>query len=253
MKEGERNNNSRGVAAMRLKSKITAILKDTSGVSLMLVLGIMMLLMAVGASVMAAASSNIGANIRQNQYNRAVVLADSVHRNIRYSLLTINTDGSFPDNSLALELMMAIFNEGDSLTGNDPLPEYEIDINVTGDAAGGGGLVNLSALRSVTLTFPFINVINSDPAIGIPELDIEPVPGRVSASARMVVTVVIGLETVGILDDIRLITTRAIYEYSGGIKTETTPPYGDGAMVITDYGRWELVGYEIVDSFEGED
>jgi len=68
--------------------KFLKIIKSKSGASLMFVLGLMMLLLAIGVSVLTAASANYIMPLRQREHSRLLILEESVHKNIMHSLQT---------------------------------------------------------------------------------------------------------------------------------------------------------------------
>ena len=237
---------------MRCKNRIFEICSSKSGASLMFVMGIMLLLLAVGGSLLAAASANYGSNIRQNQYNAAVVLNNSIQSNIRHSLQIPATNPGF-ENSLASNLARAVYDasiEGESLT------MFELNLgNVP-------GLVTVEANRNarVTLLFSAQHVHITPARDAMPEFPPpDPLgfraPRTAIISARMIVEVIVDA---GTANDARVITTRAIYEYSGvmsdaGTWDETQTPSGIMNFVknsanpndTADPGQWVMVSYEI--------
>ena len=73
-------------------NRLIRILKNKTGASLVFVVGVMLLLLAVGVSALTAASSNAGFAQRQRQFNQVRILADSVHQNILFSLQSDPSD-----------------------------------------------------------------------------------------------------------------------------------------------------------------
>jgi len=246
---------------MRLKNKITAALKCKSGASLLFVLGVMFLLMAIGASVMAAASANIGSNIRQDKYNRAVVLIDSIHKNIKHSLQIPDTNTTEFENSLAYIIPYAIYNSSltpDPLNPNpligEPFTEIQLDIDIA-------GVTDIASLQSVTLGFPFQEVSTVGPVGYIPETTppTPRVPRTASISARMIVVVTVEIPATGFGAENRTITTHATYTYSGGVFSDENDLLANsdahredstfiGEMEFAEPGEWKLISYEIVES-----
>ena len=243
---------------MRLRNRITAILKGTSGVSLIFVLGVMMMLLLIGISLLIAAGANVGTNIRQNEFNRVMLLGNSIHRNIMYSLQADPEDQSL----LAYQLVMAIYDarydgELDDIT-------LEVDVDIPDNMA-----------VSIVLSFPYLDVQtagSSDFVPGIPGdeyvddsgnmIVIQPVPSipripeTASIKAGMTVTVVIESEVM-VRDGSRFITTQASYEYRGGFLTDdpegeyidSNPTYPLDMQFAPDgYGIWSLIDYETVES-----
>jgi len=246
---------------MRLNNKIAVIIKDKSGVSLIFVLGVMMFLLAIGASLLAAASANIGANVRQNEYNRVIVLGDSIHRSIMHSLQADPED----ENSLANRLAWIVYETPDIVSQGSI--ELELDI----DTPGNDDVPEYMTI-SITLSFLFREVLTTQATEYVPEIPsftdtdgitveaVPAVPGMpetASISADMLVTVVIEADGV-IRDGSRFITTQAVYEYRGGLLSDD--PDGDYAAnpnppavlplyFATDgYGTWSMISYEIIES-----
>ena len=224
---------------MRLKLNIATILKRTSGQSLVFVLGIMLLLMAVGVSVMTAASSNVGAYRRQYQYSRAVIFGDSIQRNIMYSLQEDPADESLLSNQLVWLIYEA-----------DGKPDdVDLDIDIDG--------IDLMIQHSITLQFPHKDVRTTGPVNALPEVNIDRIPKTARINAGMIVTVVIEIESIG--EEDRLITSQATYIYKDGLLTDdpegnyiTENPPEDEILEMQfapgEFGTWSLVGYEIVES-----
>ena len=232
--------------------KLKQIMKCNTGASLVFVLGIMLLLMAIGASVMTAASAGIGTNVRQNQYNEAVLLNDSVHRNILHSLQTVADpdDLSAFENSLASQLVKMIYE-------NDVLPEeIELDLIIDDTVIGTG------TQHKITLSFLFYEARQAGPSDFIPEIPIDRIAKTISINARMIVTVTTEINSgVSLRNENRVITTKATYQYSDGVLTDD--PGGEFAQVPADevpadlpmvfkpedgYGTWSLLNYEIIET-----
>jgi len=240
-------------------NRAVSILKSKSGVSLIFVLGIMMMLFAmggavmsrvstnvdIGSSVMGSATANFGSNIRQNQYNSAVVLSESIHRTIKESLLTNEGSPNY-DNSLAKKLPEAIYEV------------YDADGNFgTGFtfALSGAEVTNAIDLDyRISIIFPQPNsnpgVTVQDPIPPMPELGIPRTPATVTVNAEIIIRVVIDLPG----GNGRSITTLATYEYRDGVlsdendpSTATTPELV-GTLEFVGYGEWELVSYEMIES-----
>jgi len=234
-----------------MKTKAFKILKTTSGASLIFVLGIMLLLMAVSTSVIAAASANVGANVRQRQYNRALLLNDSIHRNVQHSLMMDPSDSGYQQ-SLANQIARDIYNANEprNFAGGSiaPIEEIELDIAIAGTI--------IDSEHSITLEFLFQEVRIAGPVGYIPELGSARVPRTASLSARMVVTVTVEVESATVLrNDSRIITSQAVYEYSGGVFSDETventnveDPDIVFPMAFTEFGEWKMVSYEIVES-----
>lgn len=239
---------------MRVKkaTSATLTLKNKTGASLVFVLAIAMLLLAIGASVLAAATANRGSYIRQKEHNRVMLLSDSVHRNIQHSL----THDPGDKDLLGYQIIKELYNL--ILADDDDDIEIELTIAIDGD--------NLDDV-TIKLTFPFRDVQIRESRDHVPGIPIgggvvEPIPPipRTPKTAtfnvvRMVVEVKIKTTGVAIRDTNRYITTQATYEFRGGVLTDnwpdnatTNPPAdADLPMEFTEFGDWELKSYEFVD------
>jgi hypothetical protein len=241
---------------MRLGNKIKSILKSKSGVSLMFVMGTMMLLLAIGASVMAAASANVGANVRQNQYNRATLLGNSIHRNIMYSLQADwDGNGNF-ENSLAYQLANAFYEAGRETDALDDGLVIELNLALDDVPVGGKYSVTLEIQpHEFDITF-------AGPVGYIPETSTNRIPRTASIHAIVTVTVVVEVETgLVVRDDDRVITTRATYNFTGLMSDEELSDmeteqdstiFDDEDLVLVEAGfGWELINLEITESSAG--
>jgi len=215
------------------------------------VLGAMMFLLAIGTSILAAASANIGANIRQNEFNRVMVLNDSVHRNIMYSL-QVDPENQ---NLLGNQLAWLIYNTRE----DEEMDDIDLELGIS---AGSDLDIPDHMTVTITLSFLYRDVQITEGSDSIPEIPgftdedgniIEPVPevpgipGTATIKAGMTVTVII--ETDGLIrDESRLITTQAVYEYQGGKLTES--PAAPPTMIFEPdgYGTWSMFSYEIIQS-----
>jgi len=229
---------------LRLYNKIKNTLKRRSGASLILVLGVMLFLLAIGISTMAAAFANAGYIMRQNDYNRVRLLHESIHENIMHSLQA-NTlpSGTGNPNSLGFQLAMAIFKVNDPTPQIPPLAPSVVtalqalfndgaELGILFDGTSILGVNNhiggrLITVQSITLSFPY-QIVNINEAIpGIPDnypsgstgdniithmRQREPRTATVNASMEVRVEIVSGDRT---------ITSIAVYEYTGGRLTDT--------------------------------
>lgn len=226
-----------------LKSKTASALKDQSGASLVFVLGVMLMLLAAGASVLAAAFGNFGIGIRQENYNRAMLLGDSIHRNIEYSLV----ERAGHPNSLAQQIARQIYeNSDDDSNVIVHIADIELDVAIDGSAIE-------EVVWSVTLSFPHASAIITPFVPEIPELNIYSRPRRALLNATMLVRVEVEVNSAGALGDRRVITFEAVYEYTGGILTGSPlPPYyypESIVMSFDDLGEWKMISFEIIDSW----
>jgi hypothetical protein len=241
------------------------------------ILGIMLFLLAIGVSTLAAAFANAGYIMRQTYFSRARMLHESIHENIMYSLQ------ADPQNEelLGYMLAMAIYR------ANDPAdPEYVLppspgepspglaDITDLVVALDGIPLENFGGritLERVTITFPnqLINITEAIPAIAQDPPGAAPAniitharprePRTATLNASMIVEVVVS--SVG-----RTITSISVFEYTGGRLTDD--PDGANSTVTEDYifemafvkpalfsgpddrgghGTWRMVRHEFID------
>jgi len=241
----------------------------------MFVLGIMLLLMAIGASVMAAASFNIGANMRQNEHNRLMILSDSVQKSLMSSL----QDEPEKVTSLAFVLSNAIFEENSkAVLGGEANPTIDdIELELT-SAEIESAMPNNMRVDKIVLSFLSVNVsdvparaftpaIMDDDGTTVLVPAIDRVPRTATVRASISINVIV--EADGLLrDGSRLLTTRATYNYIGFFTDDPTGYYTDGSageapdnlpMLLTpdgdgEYSKWNLVRYEIIESrLGGED
>lgn len=213
-----------------LKSKTASALKDQSGASLLFVLGVMLMLLAAGASVLAAAFGNFGIGIRQENYNRAMLLGDSIHRNIEHSLVA----RANAENSLARQIAWQIYENSGELMADG----IELEVAIDGSTIE-------EVVWSVTLSFPHASAIITPYVPEIPELNIDSRPRRALLNAIMLVRVEVEVNSAGVLGEKRIITFEAVYEYIGGILTEE--PAGSNNMIFENPGSWEIVSFEVIE------
>jgi len=260
---------------LKVLTKISKILKSKSGISLMLVVGTMMLLLAISASVIAAAYANIGHNTRQLETNRIRLLSESIHRNIKFAL--DNDQGS--EASLSYQLIMKLYDA--EMTNTIPGDiELQLDINnlaITGEYLPPFPL----QINSINLSWNHTDV-KITPAIPyIPGIDFGGIPGLVNipevarrpqtADINATLTVTVEIEAVRHLGvRSRVITTTAVYEYRDGLLTQeasTSPMYSIIDEADTNYqmgfarpllpgnqysenhfGTWSLIAYDTIEN-----
>ena len=128
---------------------------DNAGVSLIFVLASMLFLMAVCASLLVAASTNVGYRVTQWEHSQVGILEDSIHQNIMYSLQSDPADVD----GMAYQLAMALYEAKDSrffTTGIAPglSDDTKIEIEINGNPLT-SGIVSFSEAK---LSFPEQNV-----------------------------------------------------------------------------------------------
>ena len=239
------------------RSRVFKILKNKSGASLLFVLGAMLLLLSVGVSTLAAAGASSGFAMTQKAYSRVVILSDSIHRNIMYSL---QHDPSNED-MLAYRLAYSLYEakRDDPVDGLGAIDlQIGFDDQVFNERFESGEIT----VQSVRLLFPSQKVVIKPAKPAIPAIPAE--SGVLisreakTATVNATMTVVVEIEAAG-----RIVKTIATYRYSGGELTDD--PRGEHADVFDPeaefdmefrpgdegrdgFGRWELVKYEKVDS-----
>lgn len=274
----------KGAADMRKQNRIMKILKDKSGISMIFVLGIMLLLMAIGVSVLVAASANTGFMLNQKEHNQILILDDAVHKNIMYSLQHNTSD----NNLLSRQLIEAIYS------ACDPEPESmvpislglleDISLDIGFDEIGLEADNEKFEIKSITLSFP--KTLNEMVIITLPVAAIyypaedtvsvddegnpynivkgaygftSRVPKTATVNAIMIVTVEIAVKDKNNSANDKIITSKATYEYTGGFFSDD--PNGLHAdndtlgeefkmELIPDNGKcgeWEMKKHEKVD------
>jgi len=234
----------------------------------MFVLGLTMMLLAISGSIMAAASASVGANVSQTQYNRALVLTESIHRIIQHSLVDIEQFSTPPDHfnfSLKKHIAEAIYNTDPVLSKADGYPnpnppavssnpQFKIDFDkIDLDVDFINPNTDIGDV-TVYLRFPFKNVNKTGPVGKITHdtLTILRIPSEANIIATMEVTVIVKVQ-----DNNRAVMTRATYELIDAYLSDKSDEEnmsdiesGDsnyiGLMKWEDYGTWELVNYEII-------
>jgi len=249
---------------MLLLKRLKKALKDKSGASIIFVLGIMMFLMAIGISVMAAGTANSGALMRQNEYSKVLLLSKSIHDNIMYSLQADPENETLLGYQLAFAIFSAFDMDDNVLNpGSDKRLSDIHDMKITLSSGGsefvlfqpGGISTDIIHVSDVVFKFPVQDVVIS-PAIefdpvyvdGAGYQDVPKIPRTATVNARMVVDVVVAARD-------RHITSRAVYEYKNGRLIGIDNIYGnidDPEFLMRfepdGYGIWELVSYEIIDT-----
>jgi len=219
----------------RVINRLKAAIKNESGVSILFVLGIMMMLLAVGASVMAAAFGNVGIGIRQERHNRAMLLTDSIHRNIMYSLQMEGYDEF--RNYLSGQIAWYIFeNEGD-LHDDDGRPlDIPLMVTIPGVDIDGDVSVTLNFAYNIGSPIDFTDPVTSDITRIV----------QMSATMRVEVVVEVG-------GGERSITSRAYYEYFGSLSEENID-YADIDYMEFTYDSftpesrvgWEAISFQVI-------
>jgi hypothetical protein len=244
---------------MRIKNKVSKILRDKSGMAMMFVLGIMLMLMAIGASAITAASANTGFWLKQRDHSRVMILDKAVHENIMHSLQHDPSDKDL----LSYKLVMDIYRAYDSGSSLDEImllgssagpPTGDIflrfDDDDDGDDGDDDGKIHLNSedqigsirVESVQLLFLVEDVypylVDLGPSPEDPEGD--------SATLKMAdvgadMHVIVRINARG-----RIISSRAVYEYRDGrlIDKSEDPEEEDMQFADDGFGKWRLIKHE---------
>jgi len=230
----------------------------------------------VGSSVMGAASANFGSNIRQRQYNEAVLLSESIHKTIKYSL-----EESNESNSLTNQLLKLIFIDSEIIQQrrDSAAEDGTIVDDIVFDMAIAGLADSIGSRFTVNLRFPQSvgnpEILSQGPIPAMPELgssttddedeDGNPItietlthpriPRTITISAVIVFEVEVFLQgTSG-----RSITTLATYNFTGGqysddpdgLYSAVDDPNFIGEIdpdKPVDSGTWKMISFEIIES-----
>jgi hypothetical protein len=246
--------------------KLISALQDKSGASVIFVLAVMVFLMAIGVSVLVAATTTgMNSPIQQKEHDILLLMQDSVHRNIMYSLQADPTD-------LSAQIVKLIYDEREDIN--------ELEIPITAKLDNGNHLDR----TDVAFSFRNVNVAITDavPAVLtlIPDewayddfnypyvltwkLSFEEedngygksdprLPQTATVNAEMVVAVTVTNENGFVM------SSEAVYRFTGGKFSDDpdgTLHYDNddadfvGDMLFTDdgYGEWEMIGYAITEN-----
>lgn len=195
------------------------------------VLCLMMLLMAICASVLVAASASAAASTNRITHNRLVLGADSIHKNIMYSLQ--KDDGNI-DDQLWGKLIWAVYEANDN--GGTGMGEMNVEMSFSS-----GRTLDTLEIESLVFSFPMDKQnVNIFPAIdGVSDTGIP----RIPKTAEINITLAVKSK---VKSDNKTLTTVATYEFTGGRLSDFNPanPQAAGTMAIIDSGEWRLISYE---------
>ncbi|MCL1822785.1 MAG: hypothetical protein FWG44_01150 [Oscillospiraceae bacterium] len=140
----------------RKRTGRAARLLDNKGESLIYIFSIMLFLMIICSSVVTAAIANHGYQVKQYEYNQAIILDESIHKNIMYSLQIDPSDSSL----LSRQLAEALYE----IRGGNPFSPARlgtIELNLSMVSGTPIDLYNDGSitLQSVELSFPEQHVI----------------------------------------------------------------------------------------------
>ncbi|MCL2719529.1 MAG: hypothetical protein FWE14_12200 [Lachnospiraceae bacterium] len=296
-----------------MQGRFKELYKDNSGASLLFVLGIMLFLLAIGTSLLVAASTNVGYMTNQREHSQVRILDESIHMTIMFSL-----QDSVNVNSLGRQLARALYEAQDLFDSGGGGAGNLNDITITPDEIefldNAGNEINFAntnvRINNITFSFP-VQAVNITEAVNWQELvwDDDPdwagwpgwddtfpdesffnwfnwgdwenddnfpdLPDGVTiwrrepatASINAALHVIVEIAAINrVSGNERMITSRAVYEYSdgflledlnsiplthvnsigdiGGLFFASSPNAAKYTMNFADIGRWELLSYE---------
>lgn len=246
--------------------KAYRLLAERSGASLLFVLAVMFLLMAIGASAMAAASANAGVNNIKQEQNQLNLYNDSMERTIKFGLDGITDDGGKLISSTTLSLGGQILREVYRDTPKNDNGYYPVNISFTfsevtvGDATfvvtiTGEFFVAFTAFVAYAPPDPLDDVYAYDPVYDENVLVMS--RGEITEEVEHVMQEarINGNITVQVKTDDRIIS-QTVYQYSGGYIKEANCQWNDGVdgwtpaeddMEIAIPGSWRFISHEKID------
>jgi len=219
---------------MRRKNQILKNIQNSSGASILYVLAAMLLLMAISASVLTAASTNLGSGMDKKTSNQLYLYADNMQKSVMYSLQMGSNDEdrdiTSPTGSpetLGGQILGAV------AVAADPQVPIEWELKPTLD---GSDLSNITVSVKVTptvVTTPEVaaqsEVKDADGNIITPAVEYQPKTTVISGSAVVTVTVTLNEKSV---------ITVAVYDFADGLLKDS---------VIDNAGKWRLISHEKTD------
>lgn len=143
---------------MKKHNRALAIISSKSGASLLFVLAVMMLLMAVGVSVLVSAGSNLSTGINKQLDNRLNIYTDSMQRTILYGLkLGDDVDKFITTDTLTTlngQILGALYKKATAPYAgplNIPDGEYSTGLIIKYDDPSIKDIADLSAIESVEI------------------------------------------------------------------------------------------------------
>lgn len=213
--------------------RIRNFINDKSGASLVFVLSIMLLLIAIGTSALVAASASAGTKINQTIYNQLNIYADSLQKNLMYSLQMDLNDPEYL-NSLGAKFILALYNAKDEADNkSEVLNELKFSLNIVidYDTLDDERKKSIKITTSqIKLTFKPIDVFITK-AVGSPANE----PKKATVNAIMTATVTIESQE-------KKLNSLATYKLTDGYLEEQST-----GMVIKQAGEWRLMRHEKID------
>gem|GEM_PF-2468466 len=236
--------------------RIKRILKSNSGESIIFVLGVMLILLFIGGSVLVAASAAAGSGASRQVRAQLELYADSIQRVIKHSLVNDSAgdvgediyDPSFNiHTSLSGQLMRYVYEQASNTSlsatetsiqfvnfGEDELSEG-YTATITGIIINPSVVITEGKYEGEPIYYYDGNVLKaSDTSLYVPR------SATISTQIKFVVEVTRGNSTV---------TSVATYNYSGGFlknpeDTTNLGQYDANILKIETAGEWTLISYE---------
>jgi len=226
---------------MKKRINLLNIIKNKSGASLAFVLAVMLLLMAVGISALAAAGATAGKN--RQVLNQLNMYADSIQKSVMFSLQTSNDDigRSIPE-TLGGQILSTIYEKA-AYASPDPVESFTL--NLTPELSNGTDLsgvissvtINIDPLINFTPYTPEQNEVIDDEGNVI--FTYEPRrPSTAAISGKITVTVTAEYQNESIIS----IVTYKLFD--GLFADDGTNPDN---MIISNAGIWRFISHEKAD------
>lgn len=220
--------------------KVVTIMKSKSGISLVFVLAVTLLLLAIGASTLVAASTAAGSSQSQVAYRQMELYTDSLVKTLTYQLKLKPSDDF--ERTLSGKLLLTMYQHEKS-GGKDPLTqqltatlnsESPVNTNIT---------VSDFKLKFEPLDVEITPAVEGEDAVTgtntdgssvviLPGTERQPEIARVNATVKV---------TICLRNGENKMSSVATYEYTDGYLE-------DGKIEsVLGLGNWRLAGYERVD------
>lgn len=229
-----------------------SILCDRTGASMLLVMAVMALLIAVGGSALAAASTAVGQVASKREAQQLTLYTESINQTFLYSL-----QADDPDTKLLGKQLIHALYQNKLLGDRAPLPTG-FAVEVTGYTLP----PDVSAKMTVYFT-PDVGITPYSKAINTVELDPDgnPTGGQIELIPRQPQSALVDatMEVVTVVEGKGIrVTSAATYRLSGAyledngqtatIMDFTKDPYDGNSPNDASRGRWEMIAYEKLDS-----
>jgi len=226
------------------------VLRDKSGASLIFVLAAMLLLMAIGVSVVTAAGYNLSAGLTQRDRNQLDLYVSSMEQTIHAALLE-DIEGATIDtvSTLGGLILKDAYRSGDGQYTRI----YPLSISIP-DSVNATYTVSVAVTINVRIFTPEYEIAtipdpDSDPDMpDYIDIIVDRSPQLAYANGTVTVTQTTTNETSVFSDTPLGITTVTTYSYSGVVILEDyahySDPVTDSNMHIVDPGMWTVIRHE---------